>query len=456
MIDAQQSDSYQKARLSRDARFDGLFFIAVKTTGIYCRPICPASPPKEQNVEYFHTAVQAANAGYRPCLRCHPDSAPNSNRWQGAKTSFQRAIKLIDQGALQTGSVEQLADRLGITERYLRNLFHTHLGLSPKRYALYQQCLFAKQLLHQSHLSITEIALASGFNSLRRFNDCFKNSMGMAPSTVRRSNEALLPPELTLKLYYRPPFNWQLLLQFLRQRQIEQLDWCHENTYGRTIELGASKGYFEISPQPTAHYLNLNLHLNAYQNLNILLHQIRRLFDLDANSQQIDQQLEPLFFGPFIYHHGLRLPGTWSLYEAGVRAILGQQVSVKAATNLVTTLVSNLGRVLDQNKRLFPSPESIANSELAFLKMPQSRKDTLIRFSQWWMQTSNQEDIEQWLSIKGIGLWTADYARMRGLGDPDVWLGSDLGVKKQLSGQHWQTEKAAPWRSYLTLQLWHQ
>ena len=458
MISAEQCISYEKARLAKDARVDGLFFTAVKTTKIYCRPICPAIAPKKRNVIYFSSAIEAANAGFRPCLRCHPDSAPQSNRWQGTLTSFQRALSLINQGALQTGNIEQLADRLGISGRYLRQLFNKRLGVSPKSYALYQQCLFAKQLLHQSSLPVTEIALASGFNSLRRFNDCFKILMAMTPSQVRRANEAAANTDIELKLYYRPPFAWPQLLQFLQQRQIAQLEWCDDNSYGRCIEYETTQGYFEISADSNAHYLRLKLHLNHWHNLNLVVHQIRRLFDLDANSLVIDAQLQTLFSGALNYQPGLRLPGTWSLFEAGVRAILGQQVSVKAASNLVAALVLNLGTKLDASKKLFPSPAALANSDLVFLRMPQSRKDTLIRFAQWWLQAENPQDTQQWLKIKGIGPWTADYARMRGLGDPDVWLGSDLGVNNALTnaGSTIQSEDASPWRSYLTLQLWNQ
>lgn len=458
MIPSKEHASYEKARLAKDARFDGLFFTAVKTTRIYCRPICPAVPPKEQNVLYFKSAIEAASAGFRPCLRCHPDSAPYSNRWQGTQTSFQRALGLINQGALQTGNLQQLADRLGITDRYLRQLFNQYLGVSPKSYALYQQCLFAKQLLHQSSLSITEIAMAVGFNSLRRFNDCFKKLITITPSQVRRANEAIMNDDLTLKLFYRPPFCWQQLYQFLQKRQINQLEWCYDNTYGRSIEYESTTGYFEISAQPNQHYLTLKLHVNRCHDLNILVNRIRRLFDLDANSLAIDRQLQPLFSGSLNYQPGLRLPGIWSLFEAGVRAILGQQVSIKAAADLIASLVLNLGSQLDQHKKLFPSPQAIATSDLTFLGTPQSRKDTLIRFSQWYQQSANPEDISQWLSIKGIGPWTADYAKMRGLGDPDVWLGSDLGVKKVLAetDQNLQSDKASPWRSYLTLQLWNQ
>ena len=196
----------QKARLSRDPRFDGKFFTAVKTTGIYCRTICPVHPPKEENVSYFASAIEAANAGYRPCLRCRPDSAPGSPAWKGVNTTLERAIKLIDAGALQEGSLPRLAERLGISDRYLRELFSKNLGVSPKTYALYQQCLFAKQLLQQTKLPVTQVALASGFSSIRRFNDCFMAQLKLTPSQMRKSS-AKESNALALKLYYRPPYD---------------------------------------------------------------------------------------------------------------------------------------------------------------------------------------------------------------------------------------------------------
>ena len=205
---------YQKARLSRDPRFDGKFFIAVKTTGIYCRTICPVPLPKEENVEYFPTALSAARAGYRPCLRCRPDSAPGSPAWQGVGSTIARAIKLINQGYLQHASIPELADQLGVSDRHLRNLFTTHIGVSPKSYALYQQCLFAKKLLHQTSLSVTDVALASGFESIRRFNDCFKEQLKLTPTQLRRHPNTI-PQPIELELYYRPPFNWLKMIHFL-------------------------------------------------------------------------------------------------------------------------------------------------------------------------------------------------------------------------------------------------
>lgn len=451
---------YRRARLARDARFDGLFFVGVKSTRIYCRSICPATPSKEENVIYFGDSIDAANAGYRPCLRCHPDSAPHSNRWQGTLTSLQRAVRLIDQGALQEGSITDLAERLGISDRYLRRLFEENLGISPKSYALYRQCLFAKQLLHQSNLPITQVALASGFNSVRRFNDCFKNAFRLTPSEVRRANGTAADTGIDLKLYYRPPFRWNLMQQFLKVRSVAGLEWTSSAGYGRTIELNGNRGCFEVKPVTAENYLKLTLNLEHWRNLNLIVKQIRRLFDLDANSLVIDSQLKPLFRDPLKYHSGLRLPGIWNRFEAGVRAILGQQVSVKAAVNLTTSLVERLGKPLPEapDKRLFPSPQAIGEADLGFLKIPQSRKTSLQSFARWYREADNREEIDSWLNIKGIGPWTVDYVKMRGLSDPDIWLGSDLGVIRatESAAITLDSDQASPWRSYLTFQLWQQ
>lgn len=449
---------FRKAHLSRDPRFDGLFFIAVKTTGVYCRPICPATTPKEQNVLYFENAAAAGNAGFRPCLRCRPDSAPGSNAWLGTTTTFNRAIRLIEEGVLQDGSLSGLAERLGITDRYLRQLFKTNLGISPKRYALYQQCLFAKKLLHQSSLPIMDIAIASGFNSQRRFNDCFKSTMGLTPSKVRKESEYKHTGQLSLELNFRPPFNWTHLYNFLAQRKIDQLEWCEQNAYGRTIELGQTRGHFEISHQAPHNHLQLTMQLNQWHDLKRIIYRIRKLFDLDAPIDQIDRQLKPLCPANFRYQAGIRLPGIWNTFEAGVRAILGQQVTVAQATWLVSTLVRHLGAPYERGKKLFPAAKTVAHSDLDFLGMPRSRKQTLRFFSLWYDQAEQPDTLQQWRSIKGIGPWTINYVKMRAHQEPDVWLEKDAGIARVQSHfvQAPNPLHAAPWRSYLTLHYWNQ
>jgi AraC family transcriptional regulator, regulatory protein of adaptative response / DNA-3-methyladenine glycosylase II len=451
----------QKARLSRDPRFDGKFFTAVKTTGIYCRTICPVYPPKEENVVYFQSAIECANAGFRPCLRCRPDSAPNSPAWKGVNATLDRAIRLIDDGGLQESSLEVLATRLGISDRYLRQIFKKHLGMSPKSYALYQQCLFAKQLLQQTKLPISQVALASGFDSVRRFNDCFKAQLKLTPSNMRKTGDAK-GNTITLKLYYRPPFNWSNMQATLAARAVEKLEWCDEKSYGRSFNWLGCVGSFTAKHVAEKNLFDVKIELDEVKHLKAIVNNIKRILDVDVDLQAVEQDLKKCLPDDFPFHSGIRIPGIWSVFEAGIRAILGQQISVVAARNLVSKLVNELGQK-NGNYYMFPTPDSIASSELEFLKIPGSRKQTLRNLATFCMtnNASNDENndlSEKWLELKGIGPWTVDYAKMRGLSDPDIFLGGDLGIKKALgkSANQFKAEQASPWRSYLTFQLWSQ
>ncbi|GHG59062.1 3-methyladenine DNA glycosylase [Alishewanella longhuensis] len=447
-------DIYQRARLSRDARFDGRFFVAVTSTGIFCRNICPAPAPKEQNVQYYPSAVSALAAGFRPCLRCRPDSAPGSPAWRGTDATVKRALSLIEQGALQQAGLPQLAARLGVSERYLRQLFSAELGIAPKRYALLQQLLLAKQLLQSSALPISSVALASGFQSIRSFNAQCKTVLKLTPGEIRKRQQA---PSSAIELYlcYRPPYAWQPLRDFLRQRQIPELEWSGEDYYGRTFRYQQAVGTFTLYHQPQQYRFRLELQLDKLAMLQPVLQNIRRIFDLDVDITQVEQDLAPQLAQLSSTVTGLRLPGLWDPFEAGVRAILGQQVTVRAAHQLVQQLVQQLG---DQvaGQRLFPTPQAIADSELTFLKMPQARRDTLRGFSRHMQHSKALEDISAWQALKGIGPWTCQYARMRGLSDPDIWLAGDAGVKNALKhgAISFSAEAGRPWRSYLTLQLW--
>jgi AraC family transcriptional regulator of adaptative response / DNA-3-methyladenine glycosylase II len=453
----------QKARLSRDPRFDGKFFTAVKTTGIYCRTICPVSPPKEQNVVYYSTAVECATEGFRPCLRCRPDSAPNSPAWKGVNATLNRAIRLIDEGALQHQSLVQLSDRLGITDRYLRKLFDVHLGISPKRYALYQQCLFAKNLLHQTSLPITQIALASGFSSVRRFNSCFKEQLQLTPTAVRKSTCDSLPNSIVLKLYYRPPFNWAHMQGLLKARAVEKIEWCTEQGYGRTFDWLGSSGQFTATHVAKNNMFNVEIELNDMKQLKSIVNNIRRILDLDVDMLMVEHDIQQCFVPSFNINPGIRLPGIWSIFEAGVRAVLGQQISVAAARNLVAKLVEHLGQPLggrNDSQCIFPTAKSIVASDLSFLKIPNSRKQTLHNLAHHFVSNDASDNPQSWLKLKGIGPWTLEYAQLRGQSDPDVFLAGDLGVKnalKKLSSHltpNFSPEQVSPWRSYLTFQLW--
>ena len=442
------------ARLSRDARFDGRFFVGVVTTGIYCRSICPSRPPRDDNVRYFPSAVAAAQAGFRPCLRCRPDSAPESPAWHGNHTTLHRAVRLIDEGALNQASLGALCDRLGIGERYLRLLFQQHLGISPKAYALHRQCLFAKQLLHQSTLPIADIAHASGFTSLRRFNDAFRRHVGQAPRTLRRTPRAP-SQDVTLMLAYRPPYAWEWLRDFLAARRIDRLEWGDEHRYGRHIQWGSASGHFTAVHVPERHGFRVTLSLDDLGALLPVVRHIRRVLDLDADTALIEAQLRRALPATFPLVEGLRLPGVWTPFEAGVRAVLGQQVSISAARGHVTRLVEALGEPTGDDGRQFPTAARIAASDLACLRMPQARRDCLRGLAQAACDRRLDDDPRQWTALKGIGPWSADYAALRGTSHPDIWLGGDLGVKRALSVLGTvEPAHATPWRSYLTLQLW--
>lgn len=453
-------EQYQQARISRDPRFDGVFYVAVKTTGIFCRPICPATTPKEQNVEYFQTANEALVSGYRPCLRCRPESAPFSPAWNGTQTTVERALKIIHEEGFHDINLVSLSERLGITDRYLRKLFIDKLGVSPKHYVQHQQILFAKSLLHQTHMAIQDIAFASGFNNVRRFNDAFKRITTKTPSEIRKlpvSSQAI-----RLQLSYQPPFDWQRWHDFVEFRLIEGVEKVGNSSYGRTFQFEDSEGklvsgWFNAVHRPDKQGFNVSIEISDSRYLYQVTQKIRQIFDLNANTGVIYAGLLASGLPEHNVINGLRIPGCWSLFEAGVRAILGQQVSVKAATNLINVLTSELGerkQINDETYVWFPSAKKVAKSRLEFLKIPQSRKDTLIRLAKYVIKHPNLSP-ETWLELKGIGPWTVEYAKMRGQGNTDIWLDTDLGVKKALDiFPNLHPDNAAPWRTYLTFNLW--
>lgn len=440
---------FRQARLSRDVRFDGLFFICVKTTGIFCRPICPAVMPKEEHVEYVQMAHQAISAGYRPCLRCRPDSAPHSYAWKGVQTTLERGMALLKiHPQLQ---VTEIAKKLGISERYLRQLFNQHLGISPKQYQLYEQLLFAKQLLHQSHLSVESVAQAVGFQSSRRLQANLNKVTRLTPRQIRR-HSAKLTTNIQIKLAYRPPYAWQQVRDFLAIRAVKGMEQVTENSYSRTFSFNQAKGYFHATFCAEEPVFNIELTLDKVSQLKGVVENIRRILDLDADSQLIRQQLKRAGVREDHIINGLRLPGIWDPFEAGCRAILGQQVSVKAAVNLVNQLVQQLGKK-QENMFLFPDAQAVAEDELTFLKMPNSRRQALRAFASYLAQQPTS-DLQTWLSIKGVGPWTVAYAQLRGQSNSDIWLDTDLVIKKACQQFQLEPAAAAPWRSYLTFQLW--
>ncbi|MBV7314971.1 DNA-3-methyladenine glycosylase 2 family protein [Shewanella sp. NIFS-20-20] len=461
---------FHHARLSRDRRFDGLFFVAVVTTGIYCRSICPAKPAQEANVYYFSHGAAASRAGFRPCLRCRPDASPGSQAWVGSSGLLKQAIDLSLQISPQTGlfySITEIASRLAISSRYLRQLCQQHMGLPLKQYRLHQQLLMAKQLLQSSHLPIEDIAGYCGFNSLRSFNSACRLKLGVAPSHMRRGKSS--DNTIQFVISYRPPYNWRYVHQFLVKRCIDGMASSQRpHQYLTTLELENIKGLLEINHQGEhcrftirfwPHPLSKQVDVLGLNRL------VRQMLDTDADSELIDQHISQVL--PDTGLSGLRLVTTTSPFEAICRAILGQQVTLSFGIKLTHMLVHRLGETWSFQHNtyyFFPRPEVIAHSDLSFLPIPRSRQHTLLNIAQLWCDVINPQESD-WLGIKGIGPWTCDYVRMRGLGSTDRLLLGDAVVKKQLSkyvtpektleevGRHWQ-QHCRPWGSYLTHQLW--
>ncbi|MCH1924664.1 helix-turn-helix domain-containing protein [Shewanella sp. C32] len=472
------NQQYRQARLSRDARFDGVFFVGVLSTGIYCRPICPAVAPQEQNVRYFDSASAAAAAGLRPCLRCRPESAPGSNPWLGTDTTMQRALCLIEQAALdsqQPLNIDAISARLGISSRWLRRLFASKMGTTPIAYVNYCRVMFAKQLLHQTQLPITEVAFAAGFQSVRRFNEVFQAQLQLSPSSLRRRAGEAYSGTLQLTQSYRPPYDWAAMLAFYRLRAVAGMEWFEQDGqtgYGRTLSLTTPQGQMHAAifavDEPEQHQLRITIQLATGADMRLLpqlVKLLRRMFDLDADPYRISAALchVPELANIAEHYIGTRITGVASSFEAGIRAVLGQQVSVTQAIKLLNQLVQQHGtwqELAGQQRLFFPTAAQLARQpcQLAMPKARQQTIDNLARFC----AAQPQSQAEEWLPLKGIGPWTVAYAQLRGEGWPDVLLASDLVIKKQLVACGLDDSKAiaalaaqvAPWGSYLTFILW--
>lgn len=478
---------FERARLSRDARFDGQFYIGVKTTGIYCRPICPANAPKSENVSFYPTAAAASEAGYRPCLRCRPECAPGTPAWHGTSTTVRRGLRLIAGGALDDGNVEQLADRLGVTSRHLRRLFTKHLGASPLAVAHTQRLHFAKRLIDQTDLPLREIAEASGYGSVRRFNDAFKRTYKRSPRDLRRSGRQEQPlaetSSLTVRLPYRKPYDWPHMLDFMRGRAIPGVESVTETAYERTVSLNGQTGFIEVRHDESADGLLLTVRGVQTADLFFVVQRVRELFDLDAPVADIRATLgRDVHLKPRLKTHpGIRVPGAWNGFELAVRAILGQQVSVKAATTLSGRIVERYGEPLvcdrpgGQNAELthlFPTPETLARARFNNLGIVGARIDTIRRIARAVVDGSLSFDpaqdpekfCEALVELRGIGDWTAQYVAMRALKNPDAFPDSDLGLLRAFDepGQDRMKPKELaaiaeawrPWRAYAALLLW--
>jgi AraC family transcriptional regulator of adaptative response / DNA-3-methyladenine glycosylase II len=451
----------RQARLSRDPRFDGEFFLAVHTTGIYCRPICPARAPAEKNVAYYSSAALAAHAGFRPCLRCRPESAPDSPAWKGSSTTVGRALDLIQQGVLNEGTLQDLAQRLGIGERYLRKLFQRELGVSPQALALNQRLLFAKKLLAETDLPITDVAFAAGFGSVRRFNSAVRTQFRLTPRELRRRPGERPNQAVTLQLQYRPPYDWEGVIRFFQRHAIAGVESVTAQSYQRNISLAGTAASFQVRPLPGKNALELAVDLPDHSQLMPLVARARRMFDLDANPMVISQSLgcDPLLRPLVQAFPGIRAPGSWSLYESAIRSIVGQQVSTAAARSICARLAATSGD--NQQHPVFPDAALIASLDDQHFPMPGRRRDTLRTLCASLREREHLLDLEALAGFKGVGPWTVAMVNMRGAGNPDVLPAKDLGLEhawRAIAGEHLklsdQSAQWRPWRSYAANLLW--
>jgi len=456
----------RSARLARDPRFDGRFIVGVVTTGIYCRPICPARAPAEDNVRYFPTPASAQDAGFRACLRCRPETARRLPEWTLGSQTVIRALRLIDAGFLNDRTVAELADTLGVSKRHLDRLFHEELHTTPKSLAMLRRAQLAKQLIDQSGLKFSDIALRAGFGSVRRFNDEMRSAFGRTPRELRRNGERSAGAGggtglLTLKLPVREPYNRDWVFSFLARRALPGIEEVDGLTYRRCLNPQDSDPvWLQVSWQDDG--LTASVPLTAASDLAVLLGRLRRIFDLDADSEVIDSRIvaDPLLRDVVRKYPGLRVPGAWDGFEITVRAILGQQVSVARATMLAQRLCEMFGH------GAFPGPPALVDADVAAIGMPGQRGAAIRQLARAVNagdlvldDATDTAELEAGLcAIKGIGAWTAGYVGMRVARDPDAFVRGDWVVLKALDATPTQALKAAgnwqPWRAYGVMYLW--
>ena len=464
----------ESARLSRDARFDGRFFTAVLTTGIFCRPICPARPPKPENVTYYENAELAQQSGFRPCKRCFPQLAPN--------LPLPRNIKQITQAYYENSySLQKCAKQLAISERQIRRLFVQYYGLPPSEFFHQQRLLLAHKLLISTSLSITNVAFAAGFNSIRRFNEVIMQAYKTTPSEIRGNKIISSDQPVTIILPYKAPFDWPLMLSFFRSRQMSNIEDITTEHYFRTVDLESCRGWLKVSHHGEKSALNLTVKLTDYSYLHQIIVRVRRMFDLDADMQIIHQHLasHPTLAQVIENFPGLRLPGCWDIFEFSIRAILGQQISVKGATTLAQRIAEKYGDdvvEIEQSKdirvkKYFPTINALMNVDYQDIGLTRSRIATLQIWVSYFKENEaiftqglTIEELEQALTqLKGIGPWTVNYIGMRGLSDPDAFPSADLGIIKALTVDETKpknkdilalAENWRPWRAYAAIYLW--
>lgn len=464
-----------RARLTRDARFDGKFFIGVKTSGVYCRSICPAPTAKEENVRYFSTAAAASEAGFRPCLRCRPECSPGTPAWLGTPNTVSRALRLISESGLEDGGVEVLASRLGVGSRHLRRLFLQHLGATPSAVAQTRRLHFAKKLIDETSLPMSQVALASGFGSVRRFNAAIHKIYKRPPTQIRKLSRLAVAQkqnQYEFRLRFRPPYNWRNMLEFLSLRATPGVEVVANGVYRRSIFLNNHAGYFEVALDPTEEFLAVRVQFGDPRSLFHIIERIRAMFDLNADWAAIAASLraDPLLARRLEIQPGVRVPGCWDGFELAVRAILGQQVSVKGASSLAGRIAKTFGQAFGGPNlltHLFPRPDVLAQADVASIGLPKARGETIRKFARAVAEkrisfegiVDREIFLTRLLEVPGIGVWTAQYVAMRALGEPDAFPSGDLGLLRALNITNVKelevrAEAWRPWRAYAAMYLW--
>lgn len=521
-------DTCYRALQSRDARFDGRFFIGVTSTGIYCRPICPARTARFENCRFYPSAAAAQEAGFRPCLRCRPETAPARGAWLGSFNTVSRALALIAEGALDAeagdarmdkrraelpaeqgtefgpesgteSGVTALAERLGVGERQLRRLFQQHLGASPLAVAQTRRLLLAKQLIQETQLPLAHVALASGFGSVRRFNETFARMYGKPPRELRTRSARPAPRNthpagtaadisdtatdasraavVELRLRYQAPYDWPLLLEFFRQRAIAGVEAVGTDHYRRSFRHDGESGCVDVRHDAARSSLRVRVQLSDVRALPNILLRVRRVFDVDADLDTINAHLarDPQLAALIAQRPGLRAPGGWDGFELAVRAVLGQQVTIVAARKLAAQLVqlcaSRVQGCGDQLTHAFPDPQALLAADLSALGMPGARRNALKSLAEaaladrdlFRASASIDDTVKRLCAIRGIGEWTAHYIALRAVRETDAFPASDVGLLRAMAenGERptpqqliARAENWRPWRAYAAQHLW--
>ncbi len=464
-----------KALRARDSRFDGRFYTAVVSTGIFCRPTCPARTPKFDNCTFYRSAGAAHAAGFRPCLRCRPEVAPGLAGWRGTANTVRRALDLITEGGLSEGNVDALAARVGVGSRHLRRLFEEHVGTSPIDVAQSHRLLFAKKLLSETQLKVSDIAFAAGFGSVRRFNTAIREAYGRTPRELRGPRSAR-DHRIELKLPYEPPYDWAAMLHYLRARAIDGVEEVEGDTYRRSFDVGI----VEVRPG-RAGCLLAAIELTNVVGVASVAARLRRLLDLDADVALIGEHLsrDRRLAACVEARPGLRVPGAWDGFETAVRAILGQQITVSAARKLAGKLAERFGEPLPRSftrlRRRFPRPEALAGADIASLGMPSARGRAVSALAAEVVANPEllspvgdlEDNLRRLETLPGVGAWTAQYIAMRVLREPDAFPESDVGLLRAMATTQAGNQKRPapdelreiaeawrPWRAYAAQHLW--